>query len=187
MHFPSVSHPPYSRFEGDTLTSTIVTFKREFTLHTPRQILNLPRNVSRLQDRGPCKVRKLIRTKMAVFWVVAPCSLVEVYKRFRGPCCLHHQGESPCRLKWFKICAVSFSPHRHARILSYNSRRLVPSPDHFIVRREFLTQCYTNFAVEKTPINKLSQHTECSKSLYTTDTELQVYNMQRLITWLFFA
>jgi hypothetical protein len=28
---------------------------------------------------------------MAVFWVVAPCSLVEVYQRFRGPCCLHHQ------------------------------------------------------------------------------------------------
>jgi hypothetical protein len=25
---------------------------------------------------------------MAVFWVVAPCSLVEVYQRFRGPCCL---------------------------------------------------------------------------------------------------
>jgi hypothetical protein len=31
-------------------------------------------------------------TKIAVFWVVAPCSLVEVYQRFRGPCCLHHQG-----------------------------------------------------------------------------------------------
>jgi hypothetical protein len=30
--------------------------------------------------------------KMADFWVVAPCSLVEVYQRFRGPCCLHHQG-----------------------------------------------------------------------------------------------
>jgi hypothetical protein len=30
--------------------------------------------------------------KMTVFWVVAPCSLVEVYQRFRGPCCLHHQG-----------------------------------------------------------------------------------------------
>jgi hypothetical protein len=30
--------------------------------------------------------------KMAVFWVVAPCSLVEVYRRFRGTCCLHHQG-----------------------------------------------------------------------------------------------
>jgi hypothetical protein len=32
-------------------------------------------------------------SKMAVFWVVAPCSLVEVYRRFRGPCCLHHQGD----------------------------------------------------------------------------------------------
>jgi hypothetical protein len=30
---------------------------------------------------------------MAVFWVVAPCSLVEVYQRFRGPCCLHHQED----------------------------------------------------------------------------------------------
>jgi hypothetical protein len=35
------------------------------------------------------------RLKMAVFWVVAPCSLVEVYQRFRGPCCLHHQGDRP--------------------------------------------------------------------------------------------
>jgi hypothetical protein len=26
--------------------------------------------------------------KMAVFWVVAPCSLVEVYRRFRATCCL---------------------------------------------------------------------------------------------------
>jgi hypothetical protein len=31
---------------------------------------------------------------MAVFWVVAPCSLVEVYRRFRGAYCLHHQGET---------------------------------------------------------------------------------------------
>jgi hypothetical protein len=30
---------------------------------------------------------------MAVFWVVAPCSVVEVYQSFRGPCCLHHQGD----------------------------------------------------------------------------------------------
>jgi hypothetical protein len=35
-----------------------------------------------------------VSTKMAVFWVVEPCSLVEVYRRFRGPCCLHYQGES---------------------------------------------------------------------------------------------
>jgi hypothetical protein len=26
--------------------------------------------------------------KMAVFWVVAPCSMVEVYQRFRSACCV---------------------------------------------------------------------------------------------------
>jgi hypothetical protein len=44
--------------------------------------------------------------KIAVFWVVAPCSLVEVYQRFRGTCCLHHQGDRPHRrenLKSYKI------------------------------------------------------------------------------------
>jgi hypothetical protein len=30
---------------------------------------------------------------MAVFWVVEPCSLVEVYQRFRGPCYLHHRPD----------------------------------------------------------------------------------------------
>jgi hypothetical protein len=30
--------------------------------------------------------------KMAVFWVVVPRNLVEVYSRFRSTCCLHHQG-----------------------------------------------------------------------------------------------
>jgi hypothetical protein len=31
--------------------------------------------------------------KMAVFWDVASCSLVEVYRGFRGGCCHHHQGD----------------------------------------------------------------------------------------------
>jgi hypothetical protein len=31
--------------------------------------------------------------KVAVFWVLAPCSLVEVHRRFKGACCLHHQGD----------------------------------------------------------------------------------------------
>jgi hypothetical protein len=37
------------------------------------------------------EVLMAVSTKMAVFWVVVPCSLVEVYQRFIGPCCLHHQ------------------------------------------------------------------------------------------------
>jgi hypothetical protein len=31
--------------------------------------------------------------KITIFWDVAPCSLVEVYRRFRGAFCLHYQGD----------------------------------------------------------------------------------------------
>jgi hypothetical protein len=32
------------------------------------------------------------RKKVAVFWVVALCGLVQVFQCFRGLYCLHHQG-----------------------------------------------------------------------------------------------
>jgi hypothetical protein len=38
------------------------------------------------------KLKTKWKERMAVFWVAVPCSLVEVYQRFRGLCCLHHQG-----------------------------------------------------------------------------------------------
>jgi hypothetical protein len=38
------------------------------------------------------EVLTAVNTKIAVFWVVTPCSLVEVYQRFGGNFCLHHQG-----------------------------------------------------------------------------------------------
>jgi hypothetical protein len=31
--------------------------------------------------------------EMFVFWVAVPYSLVEVYGRFRGAGCLHHEGD----------------------------------------------------------------------------------------------
>jgi hypothetical protein len=31
--------------------------------------------------------------KTTVFWNVSPRSLVEVYRLFRGNCCLHHQDD----------------------------------------------------------------------------------------------
>jgi hypothetical protein len=58
--------------------------------------------MSRQSTRGnfTCSVRFQVLTassmKMAVFYVVAPCSLV-VYRRFKGANCLHHQGSSPCQ------------------------------------------------------------------------------------------
>jgi hypothetical protein len=36
---------------------------------------------------------KIWTVKMAVFWDIAPCSLVEVDRRFRCAYCLHHQGD----------------------------------------------------------------------------------------------
>jgi hypothetical protein len=42
---------------------------------------------------------------MAVFWVVAPCSLIQVYRRFRGAWCLRHQGD-----EWF--CLSGYHSHK---------------------------------------------------------------------------
>jgi hypothetical protein len=40
------------------------------------------------------KIRETgIRLITIAFWDVAPCSLVEVYRLFRGACCLCHQGD----------------------------------------------------------------------------------------------
>jgi hypothetical protein len=38
------------------------------------------------------QVFKAASMKMTVFWAAAPRSLVEAYRRFRGICCLYHQG-----------------------------------------------------------------------------------------------
>jgi hypothetical protein len=54
-------------------------------------------------------------TLMAVFWVVAACSLVEVYRRFRGPCCLHHHNPEDSHLR----------THRRENLKSYLLSRLV--------------------------------------------------------------
>jgi hypothetical protein len=32
--------------------------------------------------------------RMAVFWFVAPYSPLEIYRRFKGTYCLHHQGDN---------------------------------------------------------------------------------------------
>jgi hypothetical protein len=40
-----------------------------------------------------CQVLIAAGTKKTVFCVIAPCSLVEIYRRFRGACYLHHQAE----------------------------------------------------------------------------------------------
>jgi hypothetical protein len=51
--------------------------------------LSLHKYVWRPKD---CSLTTTLLIDMAVFWFITPCSLVEVYRDFRGACCLHHQG-----------------------------------------------------------------------------------------------
>jgi hypothetical protein len=43
---------------------------------------------------------------MAVFWLVAKCCLVKVYRRFRDPCCLHQQGVQITELRVLEVQEV---------------------------------------------------------------------------------
>jgi hypothetical protein len=54
-----------------------------FTIYYHRHTLDVNNILS-----ARLEVLTAVITKMAVFWVVAPCSVVEVYQHFRSPCCL---------------------------------------------------------------------------------------------------
>jgi hypothetical protein len=60
----------------------------------------------------------------AVFWVVAPRRPVEVYRRFRGACCLHYQDDCPAifnqslaRTSVFFSCISKFRNFRNFFII----------------------------------------------------------------------
>jgi hypothetical protein len=57
-----------------------------------RQFLSWSRISQKFHHQVRFEVLTAASMKMAVFCVVASCSLVEVYWRLRGACCLHHQA-----------------------------------------------------------------------------------------------
>jgi hypothetical protein len=59
--------------------------------------------------------------KMTDFWVVAPCSLIEVYRRFRGACCLHYTGDSSLSTNSFLdlIIIIIIKPNEAVERLAY--------------------------------------------------------------------
>jgi hypothetical protein len=67
-------------------------FSFEFSYLTVRLM-----KIIRHRTLSPLRFQGLTAASMesssSVFWDVAPCSLVEVYRRFRGVYCLHHQGD----------------------------------------------------------------------------------------------
>jgi protein subunit release factor A len=71
---------------------------------------------------------------MAVFWVVAPCNLVDVYQRFRSACYLHNQGDessSETSVNFYQTTR-RYNPedsrlqtHRCENLKSYNLKTLL--------------------------------------------------------------
>jgi hypothetical protein len=64
---------------------------------------------------------------MAVFWDVAPCSLVEIDRRFRGAFCLHHQAYDP--------------DDAGTPVNTYQTTRCnIPEGSHFLISLQILTE-----------------------------------------------
>jgi hypothetical protein len=93
--------------------------------------------------------------KMAVFWVVAPCSLGEVCRRFRGACCLHHQGDESVNFWQTTRCNNPEDNHLHTR------RRENLKYHYFLIawwQTEFKTILFCSLArSEMNPKNKGSE------------------------------
>jgi hypothetical protein len=97
---------------------------------------------------------------MAVFWIVAPCSLVEVYRRFRGPCCLHHQvalmmeaaSTSEMSVNFYQTTRRCNPEDSHPQFITPSSVRVVSS----FAMRNFYMQ-YMNIKVkEEWKISKIA-------------------------------
>jgi hypothetical protein len=60
-------------------------------------------------------MQAVLSLKLTVFRDVAPCSPVEIDRRFRGACCLHHQGDVEM-LSLFRVCrCIVLSLYQAAR------------------------------------------------------------------------
>jgi hypothetical protein len=73
---------------------------------------------------------------MAVFWVVAPCSLIEIYQRFRRICCLNHQVDGAA-------CTSETSVNFYQTTRCYN-----PEDSHLHTRRRENLKSYLRTQTE---------------------------------------
>jgi hypothetical protein len=65
---------------------------------------------------------------MAVFWVDVTCSVVEVYRRFGGACCLHNQGFIALVMEAASVSETSVNFYQ-------TTRRNNPEDSHLHTRR----------------------------------------------------
>jgi hypothetical protein len=55
--------------------------------------------------------------KMADVWVLAPCSMVEVCRRFRGACCLQQPRRQPSSEE-FVLCKIKCMERRGRAVIT---------------------------------------------------------------------
>jgi hypothetical protein len=96
------------------------------------------------------------RMKFRVFWDVAPCSHVDVYRRFRGEHCHHHHGDDSLMMGVVRISETSVN-------VKVTTRRYTPEDSKFhislfVVTNQIIVaiplegQCGSNFLLRHAQI-----------------------------------
>jgi hypothetical protein len=75
-----------------------------FTITTQKTTIDIFTTVRTLHLLVRFKVLAAASMKMTVFWDVAPCCLVEVYRRFRGTYCPPSSGRTTSALNMETVC-----------------------------------------------------------------------------------
>jgi hypothetical protein len=78
-------------FQARTICKDTVFPKSATQVLMRKLLLNCRQNVF---NKAIFEAFMAVMIQVEVFCVVMPCSVVVGYHRFRGPCCLHRQGES---------------------------------------------------------------------------------------------
>jgi hypothetical protein len=78
--------------------------------------------------------------KMAVFWIVAPCSLVDIYLRFRGTCCTHHQSCEYARCLLIALMMEAASTSETSEDSRFHTRRRKNLKSYLTFKFQFLPQ-----------------------------------------------
>jgi hypothetical protein len=81
---------------------------------------------------------------MTVFWDFTPCSLVEVYRCFRGAWRLHHQGDEYAAARCLLIALMMepASTSETSENFYQTTRRIIPADSYLQNMQKFKIQAY---------------------------------------------
>jgi hypothetical protein len=97
---------------------------------------------------------------MAVFWIVAPCSLVEIYLRFRGTCCTLHQGCENVRGLFIALIMEAASTSETSINFYQTTRRYNPEDSRLHTLRRENLKSYLIFELQFLPQENTCFHYE---------------------------